>query len=141
MQVTPYLFFDGQCAEAINFYKDAVGADIIFMMQYKDAPEGLPEGMNSPELHNRVMHATFKLGDSEIMTADAPPGNHSGHRGFSLSITVADEAQAKKIFTAMSTGGQVKMPLAPTFFSPCFGTLEDKFGVEWMVYVEGGPSA
>ena len=140
MQLTPYLFFDGKCAEAIDFYKSAIGADIVFMMQYKDAPEPLPEGMNSPELQDCVMHASFKIGDSEVMASDAPPGNHKGHNGFSLSITVADENEAKKTFAAMSDGGKVQMPLGPTFFSPCFGTLVDKFGVEWMVYVEGNPA-
>ena len=137
LHITPYLFFDGRCAEAISFYQNAIGAEVVFMMQYKDAPEGLPSEMGKPELRERVMHATFKIGDSEIMTADAPPGNHKGHGGFSLSITVATEAQAKQIFTAMSDDGKVLMPLSPTFFSSCFGTLEDKFGVEWMVYVEG----
>ena len=137
MQVTPYVFFDGQCAEALAFYNEAVGAEILFSMQYKDSPEPLPEEMNVAGLQDRVMHATFKLGDSHIMTSDAAPGHHKGHGGFSLSITVVDKSEAEKIFNGLSNGGKVLMPLTETFFSPYFGTLQDKFGIEWMVYVEG----
>lgn len=137
MQVTPYVFFGGRCAEALEFYQQAINAEILFMMQYKDSPEPLPEGMNSPDLQNNVMHASWKVGNSEIMSADAAPGNHNGHAGFSLSITTKTDAEAKEIYGALSAGGKQQMPLGPTFFSPCFGMLVDKFGVEWMVYVEG----
>jgi len=136
MNVTPYIFFDRQCNDAINFYKKAIGAEVLFMMQYKDAPEAMPEPMNSPDMQNCVLHATLKIGDSEVMLSDAPPGNHKGHAGFSLSITVADKNTADEMFNALAEGGNVQMPLEPTFFSPYFGTLADKFGVEWMVYAE-----
>ena len=135
MHIAPYLFFNGNCAEALEFYREALGAEITFMMQFKDAPEPPPEGMNTPEMQNRIMHASWKIGDSEVMSSDGMPGESGNFQSMSLSINLTDIDAAKKYFNALAEGGSVQMPLAQTFFSPCFGTLRDKFGVAWMIYV------
>lgn len=136
MKVTPYLFFAGQCAEAIQHYQSVVGADVLFQMQYKDAPEALPEGMDDPAMADCILHASLKIGESEIMLCDIPAANHTGNNGYSLAITVHEESQAREIFAALSKQGSIQMPLAPTFYSPCFGTLTDKFGIEWMINLD-----
>jgi len=133
MAVQPYLFFDGRCEEAIEFYKRALGAEVSLMMKYKDSPEQQP-GMVKPGYENKVMHANFRIGDSVIMAADDCSGSPT-FQGFSLSLTVKNEAEAEKAFVALANGGQVRMPLTKTFFSPKFGMLADRFGVGWMVYV------
>jgi PhnB protein len=133
MAVQPYLFFDGQCEEAVEFYKRALGAEINMLLRYKDCPEPQP-GMVKPGYENKVMHANFRIGDSVIMAADDCSG-HPTFQGFSLSLTVKSEAEADRAFAALCDGGQVRMPLTKTFFSPRFGMLADRFGVGWMVYV------
>ncbi len=133
MAVQPYLFFDGRCEEAIEFYKRALGAEVSLLMKYKDSPEQQP-GMVKPGYENKVMHTTIRIGDSVIMAADDCTGNPT-FQGFSLSLTVKNEAEAEKAFAALANGGQVRMPLTKTFFSPKFGMLADRFGVGWMVHV------
>ena len=130
MQAQPYLFFDGCCQEALDFYRTALGAEITALMHYKDAPEAPPAGME-----NKVMHANFRIGDSVVMAADDCPGKQTGFTGFSLTLTlaVADEAEAEKVFAALAVGGEVRMPLAKTFWSPRFGMVADRFGVPWMI--------
>jgi PhnB protein len=133
MAVQPYLFFDGRCEEAVEFYKRALGAEVSMLMRYKDSPEPQP-GMAKAGYENKVMHTTIRIGDSSIMAADDCSG-HPTFQGFSLSLTVKNEAEAERAFAALAEGGQVHMPLTKTFFSPKFGMLADKFGVGWMVYV------
>ena len=134
MAVQPYLFFDGRCEEAVEFYKRALGAEVKMLMRYRDSPDPHPPGMVPPGFENKVMHSTFQIGDSVIMAADDCSG-HPAFQGFSLSLTVKSEAEAERAFAALSAGGQVRMPLTKTFFSPKFGMLADRFGVGWMVYV------
>ena len=135
MHVQPYLFFDGRTEEAITFYKKTVGAEVGMMMRWKDMPDQQP-GMVPPGSENKVMHASFKIGESEVMASDGECGGKADFKGFSLSITAKDEAEAERIFKALGDGGQVRMPLGKTFFSPKFGMLADKFGVGWMVIVQ-----
>ncbi len=132
--VQPYLFFGGRCEEALEFYRTALGAQVDFMMRYKESPEPMPPGMLPPGFENKVMHATFRIAENILMASD---GSHEGAKfdGFSLSLAVPAEAEAKRAFAALSAGGQVKMPLAKTFWSPCFGMLTDRFGIGWMVSV------
>ena len=137
MLVQPYLFFDGRCDEAIEFYKKAVGAEVTMVMRNKDAPEQPPPGTLPPGSENKVMHAELRIGDSSVMASDGHARGNPVFQGFSLSITVKDEAEAKRRFDALAQGGQVQVPLGKTFFSPAFGMLADKFGVGWMVYVAG----
>lgn len=133
MPVQPYLFFDGRCEEAIEFYRKAIGAEIEMLMHYKDSPGPLPPGTHAA-YDNKVMHASLRIGDGSVMMADDCMG-HPNFQGFALSLQVADEAEAKQRFEALSVGGTVKMPLGKTFFSPCFGMVADRFGVSWMVIV------
>lgn len=136
MIVEPYLFFEGRCEEAMAFYTKAVGAKVEALMRFKESPETPPPGMVPPGSENKVMHALFRIGDSAIMASDGGCSNAQKFDGFSLTITVANEAEAKAKFTALSEGGAVTMPLGKTFFSPCFGMLTDKFGVGWMLIVQ-----
>ena len=136
MQVQSYLFFNGNCEEAVNFYKQALGARVDMLMRYKEAPEAPPPGMVPPNWDDKVMHASFWVGESMVMASDGCESDGtSAFKGFSLSITAKDQPEAKKVFNALSAGGKVTMPLDKTFWSPCFGMLTDKFGVQWMVSV------
>jgi len=135
MQVQPYLFFDGRCEEAMEFYRTALGAEVTFMMRYKENPEPPQPGMVPPGSEDKVMHASFRIGDSLAMASDGRCTSQPKFDGFSLSLTVPDEAAAERSFAALGDGGQVQMPLTKTFFSPRFGMVADRFGVSWMVYV------
>jgi PhnB protein len=134
MQVQPYLMFNGRCEEALDFYKKAIDAEVTMLMRFKEAPEQSPD-CATPGYENKVMHSSFKVGDTTVMATDGQAGGPTGFQGFSLTLSVADEAEAKRRFAALSQGGQVQMPLSKTFFSPSFGVLADRFGVSWMVIV------
>jgi len=131
-----YLFFNGRCEEAIKFYGTTIGAQTLMLMRYKDAPaEAKPQQCGATIDENKVMHARLSIGGSTIMLSDGPcSGNFDG---FSLSLTAASPAEAERLFADLSAGGRADMPLAKTFFSPAFGMLTDRFGVKWMVIVEG----
>ena len=134
MQVQPYLFFDGRCEEALEFYRDAVGAKVEALMRFKDSPEPPPADC-APIGADKVMHASVRIGDSQVMVSDGDAGGRPEFKGFSLSLTVADVDEAQRRFAALGEGGQVVVPLDKTFFSPGFGMLVDRFGVHWMVLV------
>jgi PhnB protein len=133
MQAQPYLFFDGRCDEALAFYGTALGAEVTMLMRFKNAPdpELVPRGGE-----DRVMHARVRIGDTVVMASDGRCLGKPDFQGFALSLTVSDEAEADRVFGALSDGGQVQMPLAKTFFSPRFGMVTDRFGVMWMVLVQ-----
>jgi PhnB protein len=133
--VQPYLFFAGNCAEAIAFYQQAIGAEPLMSMRYKESPEAPPPGMVPPNWDEKIMHAAFKVGESTIMASDGC-GDGAAFKGFSLSLSLPDEAAARRAFDALAEGGKVEMPLNKTFWSPCFGMLTDRFGMGWMVTVE-----
>jgi PhnB protein len=135
MQVQSYLNFDGRCEEALEFYQRALGAEVECLMRFKDSPEPHAPGMVPPGAGNKVMHASFRIGTSTVMASDCHSGGRPSFQGFSLALTLADEAAAKRAFAALGDGGKVQMPLAKTFFSPSFGVVADRFGVSWMVYV------
>ncbi|MDB6020555.1 MAG: phnB [Pedosphaera sp.] len=132
--VQPYLFFGGNCEEALEFYRTAIGARVEFMMRYKESPEPPPPGMVPPGYENKIMHATFHVAGSTLMASDGC-GEGQKFDGFSLALSVPTEAEADQAFAALSAGGQVKMPLTKTFWSPRFGMLTDRFGISWMVSV------
>ena len=134
MQVQPYLFFDGRCEEAIEFYKKALGAEVQMLMRFKESPEP-PQPGCTPASGDMVMHASFRIGSTLVMASDGQGKGKPSFQGFSLSLTVPKEADAERLFTALGQGGQVQMPLSKTFFSPRFGMVADRFGVSWMVYV------
>jgi PhnB protein len=135
MQVQVYLFFAGRCEEAVDFYKKTVGAEIMMLMRFKDSPEPPQPGMVTPGSENKIMHTSMRIGDSMVMASDGRCEGGPTFQGFSLSLTVANEAAAGRVFAALAEGGQVQMPLAKTFWSPRFGMLTDRFGVGWMVSV------
>lgn len=142
MHVQPYLFFDGRCDEALEFYKSALGAKVTMLMRFGEAPEQPPPGTMPPGSDKKVMHAAVQIGDATLFASDGHCGSAPRFEGFSLSLAVKDEAAAERAFNALAEGGQVRMPLGKTFFSPRFGMLADKFGVGWMVIVqpEGAPA-
>ena len=136
MKVQPYLFFEGRCEEAVEFYRRALGADVKMMMRYKESPDAPPPGMVAPGSENKVMHASFQVGDTEVMASDGSCSGKPGFQGFSLSLNVANAAEADRLFAALADGGHVQMPLGKTFWSPRFGMVADRFGVGWMIGVE-----
>ncbi len=136
MPVQPYLFFDGRAEEAIEFYRKALGAEVEMLMRFKDSPEPPPPGMVPPGSENKVMHASFRIGNTVVMASDGGCSGKTNFQGFALSVSAADQGEAQRMFSALSDGGRVEMPLGKTFFSPCFGMVADRFGVMWMVIVE-----
>jgi len=135
MQIQPYLFFDGRAEEAAEFYRAKLGAEITMLMRNKDSPDKPPPGMLPPNSENKVMHMALKIGDTTVLASDGSCAGKPVFQGFSLSLTVKDEAEAGRLFAALADGGKVQMPLGKTFFSPSFGMVADRFGVAWMVYV------
>jgi len=130
--IEPYLFFEGRCEEAVEFYKKAAGAEVVMMSRFKDAPDpnackGVPG--------DKIMHATLRIGGSNVMASDGRCEEPMKFQGFALSLGVNTEAEAEKFFNALAQGGQVIMALSKTFWSPRFGMLTDKFGVMWMISV------
>jgi PhnB protein len=133
MQVQPYLFFDGRCDEAIDFYKKALGAEVGMLMRWKDSPD---KSMCTAGNENKVMHSSLKIGETRVMASDGRNTGKPKFEGFALSLNTKDEADADRLFNALADGGQVTMALSKTFFSPRFGMVADKFGVHWMIIVE-----
>jgi PhnB protein len=133
MAIEPYLFFNGRCEEAIEFYKKALGAEVLMMMRFKESPEPPAPGTVPPGSDDKIMHLCMRIGDANIMASDGHCTGQTSFQGFSLSLTARDEADAKRKFTALAEGGQIQMPLGKTFWSPCFGMVADRFGVGWMV--------
>lgn len=131
--VQPYLFFDGRCDEAIEFYRKALGAEVIMLMRFKESPD---PSMCAPGSLDKVMHAAIKIGNNMVLLSDGRCTGKPDFQGFALSVSVSTEAEAERAFTALGEGGQVEMPLTKTFFSPRFGMLSDRFGVHWMVIVQ-----
>ncbi len=132
--VQPYLCFGGRCEEAIAFYRTALGAQVEMLMRFKESPEPQPLGIMPPNWGEKVMHASFTIGGSQIMASDGWSETR-GFTGFTLSLALPDEAEVRRAFSALSDGGKVGMPLGKTFWSPCFGTVTDRFGLNWMVTV------
>jgi PhnB protein len=132
MQVQPYLFFDGRCEEAIEFYRKALGAEVIMLSRFKDSPDS---AMTPPGAGNKVMHASFRIGETAVLASDGRCGGGPRFEGFALSLTLPNEAEAERLFAKLGEGGKVQMPLTRTFFSPRFGMVADRFGVSWMIHV------
>lgn len=135
MQVQPYLFFDGRCEEAMEFYRRALDAEVTMLMRFKDSPEPHEHGMVPPGVGDKVMHMSFRIGDTTVLASDGRCLGRPSFQGFSLSLTVPNEAEAERLFASLADGGQVQMPLTKTFFSPRFGMVVDRFGVAWMIYM------
>lgn len=138
MQAQPYLFFEGRAEEAAAFYKRALGAEVTFLLRFKDGPEmeAGPECRRPEGTDDKVMHMSLKVGETTLMGSDGLCSGKPGFGGFSLALTARDAGEADRLFNALAEEGQVQMPLAETFFSPRFGMVADKFGVSWMIVTE-----
>lgn len=133
--VQSYLIFNGCCEEAVGFYRKALGAEVDFTMRFKESPEPHPPGMVPPGFEDKIMHCSFRIGETTVMASDGCSAGKPKFEGFSLSLSVPDQAEAGRAFAALAEGGQVRMPLTKTFWSPCFGMVADRFGVSWMISV------
>jgi PhnB protein len=132
MHIQPYLFFDGRCEEAVDFYRSALGAEVMMLLRFKESPD---PAMVQPGTENKVMHMAFRVGETTVLASDGRCLGRPSFEGFALSLAVADDAQAERMFSALADGGQVQMPLNKTFFASSFGMVADRFGVSWMIYV------
>lgn len=130
--LTPYLFFSGRCEDAIRFYETHLGAQQLFLMRFNESPDATPPGLLAPGFETKIMHSSIRIGDTLVMMSDGCDEN-TKFSGFRISIALPTEADAHRVFAALSTGGSVEMPLTKTFWSPCFGMLTDQFGVGWMI--------
>lgn len=134
--ITPYLFFGGRCEEALAFYRAALGAEVEMLMRFDEMPEPAPPGLLQPGFEKKVMHASFRVRGVQLMAADGRD-EASKSVGVWLAVSVPAEADARQLFDALADGGSVGMPLGKTFWSPCYGMVTDRFGIEWMVMVPG----
>ena len=134
MKVQAYITFGGRCEEALEFYKKSVGAEITSLMRWKESPDAAMKG--PPGYEEKVMNAAFRIGETELMADDGMGDKKAEFKGMTLMIEVADDAEAKRVFTTLGEDGNVTMPLAKTFWTSSFGMLTDKFGVPWMVNVK-----
>lgn len=132
--VQPYLFFSGRCEEALKFYEQALGARLGMMFRFDQSPDPVPEGMLQAGFEHKIMHAEFTVGNLTIMASDGCD-DRSKFEGFCLALRMSTADDARLLFDALADGGRVEMPLGPTFFSPCYGQVTDRFGVGWMVIV------
>ena len=133
--VQPYLFFNGNCEQAVDFYRKALGAEVVMMMRFKESPEPPPPGRVPPGYENKIMHCSFRIGSTLIMASDGCDSGKPNFDAFSLSLSLPGEKEVDKAFAALAEGGKVDMPLAKTFWSPRFGMVTDRFGIGWMVTV------
>jgi PhnB protein len=133
MRIEPYLFFDGRAEEAIGFYRQVLGAELVMLMRFAENPE--PEH-NPPGSADKVMHAALRIGGATVMLSDGRCGGQPNFSGTALSLTVPDVATAERLYAALGEGGQVQMPFGPTFFAKGFGIVADRFGVSWMLVTE-----
>jgi PhnB protein len=132
MNVQSYLFFNGRCEEALAFYGQALGAETTSLTRFKESPD---QSLVAPGTEEKVMHASFRIGDTNLNASDGRCEGDVAFKGFSLTITADDEAAAQRYFTALSDGGKVELPLTRTFFAKQFAMLEDRFGLGWMIMV------
>jgi PhnB protein len=135
MTIKPYLFFSGRADEAIAFYQQALGAEVLLLLRYDESPEPPPPGALAPGWERRIMHACLKIGDSEVFLSDGCGTLAPGFNGFGVSIEAKSAAEAERMFAALADGGETRMPLGETFFAASFGMAVDRFGVLWMIVV------
>jgi PhnB protein len=133
MQVEPYLFFDGRCEEALEFYRTKLGAEVTALMRFKESPEPHQPGMIPPGAENKVMHANLRIGSTTMMASDGRCQGQPNFQGFALTLAAQSDTDAERLFAALGDGGKVQMPLTKTFFASSFGMVADRFGVSWMV--------
>jgi PhnB protein len=130
MQINPYLFYNGNCEAAFRFYEKVLGAKVEVLLRNEEAPESMP---SPPDRKKKIMHGRISIAGEVLMASDAPPENFHKPQGFSVSLTIADPAEAERKFKALCEGGSANMPFGKTFFSRGFGMCVDQFGIPWMV--------
>ncbi len=130
MQLNPYLNFNGDCEAAFKFYERCLGGKIQVLMTYGDSPAA---AQTPPQLRGKIIHARLSVGAFLLMGSDAPPERYERPQGLSVLFTTENAPDARRIFTALSEKGTVRMPLEKTFFAEAFGSLVDRFGIPWMV--------
>lgn len=135
MKVEPYLFFNGRCEEALAFYRQALGAEVTAMVRFRESPDPVSPEHLPPGFEDKVMHASFRVGETTIMASDGNSKEPARFQGAALTVSVSDDADAERVFAALAEGGQIQMPLGKTFFSSKFGMATDRFGLLWMVIV------
>jgi PhnB protein len=136
--IQPYLFFRGRCEEAIEYYKEKLGAEITMKLRFKDNPDKPGPDKVPAALGDKIMHASLRIAGSEIMMSDGMRTGPLDFECMSLSLSAPNEAEAQRLFKGLAADGKIQMPMATTFFSPCFGAVADKFGVSWMINVNPG---
>jgi PhnB protein len=129
VRVEPYLYFQGRCEEAIEFYRRAIDADGEVVARFGD----MPESQAPPGAGAKVAHAVLRFGDTTVLASDGPGGGGAEFNGFSLSLTASDDADAERLFAALADGGRIQVPMASTPFASRLGLVADRFGVPWMV--------
>jgi PhnB protein len=132
MQLNAYLHFNGNCEEAFKFYEQATGGKIEMKSTFGDTPMAA----QIPAMKDKIVHVRLRIGDTVLMGSDTPPERFEKPQGFSLSLSAKTNAEAERLFQALSAGGQIHMPMAQSFFAERFGMLADKFGIPWMVICE-----
>ena len=137
MKVEPYLMLSGRTEEALAFYNQAIDAKTVMVMRFAESPDKNHPMPLPPDWDKKIMHSAMTVGDTTVMLSDGMSAEAVSFAGVTLSITADDETQAKRLFDALAVGGKVFMPLRKTFWSPCFGMVSDKFGVSWMVGLDG----
>jgi len=133
MQVQPYLFFEGRCEEALEFYKSALDAEVLTISRYKESPPQDRPGMVAPGFEEKIMHAGFRIGDTTMFASDGHNAGSITYKGFALSIEVQDAATVDRYFNALANGGTIQMPAGETFYAQRFGMVTDRFGILWML--------
>ena len=133
--VTPYLNFNGRCEEALQFYQQTLQAEVQMLMRYHESPDPETQNQIPPGTAQKVMHASFRIGASQLMASDGACAGSPNFEGVSLSLSLATRAEAERTFAALAVGGTIEMPLMTTFWSPAFGMVKDRFGVSWMITV------
>ncbi|MHA6482823.1 VOC family protein [Paenibacillus sp. strain BS8-2] len=135
VSLTPYITLEGRAKEAIQFYEQAIGAEIISLLTYGDMPD-MPDTYTE-DLNKLVAHAKLRVGSSELMFSDSPGASpiEAGKR-VTICITTNDIEHSRRIFEALREGGQVNMPFSEEAFSPGFGDVTDKFGITFQIYTE-----
>lgn len=136
MKVQSYLFFNGRCEEALEFYRTQVGAEVTMKMRFSESPEPPSPEMCGPGSEDKIMHSEFKIGETLLMASDGNASGSPEFKGISLALSAPNQTEAKRLFTALSEGGQIQMPMTKTFFASAFGVLADRFGVSWMVLAD-----
>jgi PhnB protein len=132
--ITPYLDFSGRCEEALEFYRQALGAEVEMLMRFDESPAPPPPGMLQAGFEKKIMHASFRVRGVPLMATDGVD-DKSKFDGIRLALAVPNEEDARRAFDALADGGSVQMPIAKTFWSPCFGMVTDRFGLGWMIMV------